>query len=148
MGDEFFEISLLNSLYVFVFPKTCRIIKLLIRCNDILFKKPLNQRVRNMEDRYNWRGSPYHMIIHALQTVFHLNKKYLSDVQLLRIQLFWIFDIQMKYCLQSMYNRMVGRTASVISFFYSLLPVCYTRSLNLIYIITWATRKFCTRWKG
>ena len=29
----------------------------------------------------------------------------------------------MKYCLQSMYNHMVGRTASVISPLYSLLPV-------------------------
>ena len=28
----------------------------------------------------------------------------------------------MKYSLQSMYNHMVGRTASVISPFYSLLP--------------------------
>ena len=28
----------------------------------------------------------YHMIIHALQTVLHLNKKYLCDVHLPRIQ--------------------------------------------------------------
>ena len=35
-----------------------------------------------------------------------------------------IFHIQMKYRrLQSMYNHMVGRTSSVISPFYSLLPV-------------------------
>ena len=33
-----------------------------------------------------------------------------------------IFLIQMKYSLQSMYNHMLGRTASVISPFYSLLP--------------------------
>ena len=39
-----------------------------------------------IEGRYNWRGPPYHMIIHTLQTVLHLNKKYLSDVQLPRIQ--------------------------------------------------------------
>ncbi len=30
--------------------------------------------------------------------------------------------IQIKYCLQSMYNHMVGRTTSVIFLFYSLLP--------------------------
>ena len=29
-------------------------------------------------------GPPYHMIIHALQTVLHLNKKYLFDAQILR----------------------------------------------------------------
>ena len=39
-----------------------------------------------IEGRYNWRGPPYHMIIHALQTVLYLYKKYLSDVQLPRIQ--------------------------------------------------------------
>jgi len=39
-----------------------------------------------MGGRYNLRGPPYHMIIHALQTVLHLNKKYLYDVQLPRIQ--------------------------------------------------------------
>ena len=33
-----------------------------------------------------------------------------------------IYLIQMEYRLQSMYNHMVGRTASVISPFYSLLP--------------------------
>ena len=29
-----------------------------------------------IEVRYNWRGPPYHMIKHALQTVLHLYKKY------------------------------------------------------------------------
>ena len=33
-----------------------------------------------------------------------------------------IFLIQMKYRLQSMHNHMVGRIASVVSPFYSLLP--------------------------
>ena len=33
-----------------------------------------------------WRGPPYHMNMHALQTLLHLYKKYLSDVQLLSIQ--------------------------------------------------------------
>ena len=33
-----------------------------------------------IEGRYKWRGPPYHIIIHALQTVLHLNEKYLSDV--------------------------------------------------------------------
>ena len=41
-----------------------------------------------------------------------------------------IFLIQMKYRLQSMYNHMVGRTASVISPFYSVLLECST-SYNL-----------------
>ena len=35
--------------------------------------------------------------------------------------LFWIFLIQMEYCLQSMYNCMVGRAASFLSPFYSIL---------------------------
>ena len=37
------------------------------------------------------------MIIHALQTVLHLNKKYLSDVYNYRVynNIFWIFLIQM-----------------------------------------------------
>ena len=35
--------------------------------------------------------------------------------------LFWIFLIQMKYHLQSMYNHVVGRTVSIIPPFYSLL---------------------------
>ena len=35
---------------------------------------------------------------------------------------YWIFIIQMKYRLQIMYNHMVGRTASVVSPFYSKLP--------------------------
>ena len=39
-----------------------------------------------IEGRYNWRGPPCHMIIHALQTALHLNKKYLSDIQLPRKQ--------------------------------------------------------------
>ena len=47
----------------------------------------LNTRIKNrfwsvcckeneMKGRYNWRGPPYHMMMHALQTVLHLNKKY------------------------------------------------------------------------
>ena len=31
-----------------------------------------------IEGRYNWRGSPYHMIMYALQTVLHLYKNYLE----------------------------------------------------------------------
>ena len=34
-----------------------------------------------IEGRNNWRVPPYHMIIHALQTVLDLHEKYLSDVQ-------------------------------------------------------------------
>jgi len=36
--------------------------------------------------KYNGRSPPYHMSIHALQMVLHLNKKYLSDVQLPHLQ--------------------------------------------------------------
>ena len=39
-----------------------------------------------IEGRYNWRGPPYHMNIHALQTVLHLYEKCLFDVQLPRIR--------------------------------------------------------------
>ena len=37
----------------------------------------------------------------------------------------------MEYRLQSMYNHMVGRTASVVPPFYSLLPDVYRMSLQL-----------------
>ena len=37
-----------------------------------------------IEERYKRRGPPYHMITHALQTQLHLNKKYVSDVQITR----------------------------------------------------------------
>ena len=39
----------------------------------------ITTREQGIEGRYNWRGSTYHMIIHALQTVLHLHNKYLSD---------------------------------------------------------------------
>ena len=35
--------------------------------------------------------------------------------------LFWIFHIQMYYCLQRMYNHMVGQAASIVSPFYFIL---------------------------
>ena len=41
-----------------------------------------------IEGRYKWRVPPYNMIIHALQTVLHLYKNYLSDVQLPRYEYF------------------------------------------------------------
>jgi len=51
------------------------------------------------------------MFIHALQTVIHLYKK---------LYIRQIFLIQMNYRLQSMYNHMVGRAASVVFPFYSI----------------------------
>ena len=45
--------------------------------------------------------------------------------------LFWIFLIQMKYRLQSMYNHMVGRAASFVSPFYSILLGYYLLSVQL-----------------
>ena len=71
---------------------------------------------------HSGRGPPYHRIIHALQTVLHLNKK-ICLMYNYRVynNLFWIFLIQMEYRLQSMHNHMVGRAASVVSPFYSIL---------------------------
>ena len=72
-------------------------------------------REYGIEGRYNWRGSPYHMIIHALQTGtpfvyeiigYCIRSKYTSDK-------YFIYKWSTR--LQSMYNHMVGRTASVIS---------------------------------
>jgi len=53
---------------------------------DIKYYELCQTKEYKIEGRYNWRGPPYYMIIHALQTVLHLYKKYLSDVQLPRIQ--------------------------------------------------------------
>ena len=80
----------------------------------------MHQGVRN-----NWRGSPYHLIIQALQTgtpfiweIFRIGYcirgNYSSDK-------YFIFKWSTR--LQSMYNHMVGRSASIISPFYSLLLV-------------------------
>ena len=62
------------------------------------------------------------MIIHAVQTVLYLNKKYLSDVQFPLIQ-YPILNPSYTNTtrLQSMHNHMVGRTASVVSPFYFIL---------------------------
>ena len=46
---------------------------------NISFNISAVHREQGIVGRYNWRGSPYHMIIHALQTVLHLHNKYLSD---------------------------------------------------------------------
>jgi len=63
------------------------------------------------------------MIIHALQTVLHFNKKYLSDVHITAYTITYseYFLHKRSTRLQSMYNHMVGRAAAVISPFYSLL---------------------------
>ena len=37
----------------------------------LLLKLYCGTREQGIEGRDNWRGSPYHMIIHALQTVLH-----------------------------------------------------------------------------
>ena len=44
--------------------------------------------------RYTRRGPPYHMIVHALQTVLNLNKKYFPDVHKYRVHVF-----RMGYCI-------------------------------------------------
>ena len=82
-------------------------------CSIRIWESP-EQGVRNRRYRYNWRGSPYHMIIHALQTpCYCIRSKCTSDK-------YFLFKWSTR--LQSMYNHMVGRTASVIFPFYSLLP--------------------------
>ena len=45
--------------------------------NDYIeWTKLILTKESEIDGRYNWRGPPYHMIIHALQTVLHLVKKY------------------------------------------------------------------------
>ena len=45
---------------------------------------------KELEGRYNWRGSPYHIIIHALQTGTSFEYGVYNN-------LFWIFHTQMEY---------------------------------------------------
>ena len=65
--------------------------------------------------KYATNLTPYHMIIHALQTVLYLNKKNIVLMYNYCVynNIFWIFLIQMEYRLQSMFNNMVGRAATV-----------------------------------
>ena len=63
------------------------------------------------------------MIVHALQTVLHLYKKYLSGVKLPRILLPILniaFTNGVPSTIQSMHNHMVGRAESFVSPFYSI----------------------------
>ena len=64
------------------------------------------------------------MIIHALQTgtptVEEIYSEYVIVYAVIVIR--QIFLIQMKYCLQNMYNHMVGRAGLVISPFYFIPP--------------------------
>ena len=81
-------------------------------------------REQGIEGRYNWRGSPTHMIIYALQTgtPFVLEIFVWCTITVYTITFSEYFIYKWSTRLQSMYNQMVGRTASVISPFYSLLP--------------------------
>ena len=54
-------------------------------------------------------------------TIYMLCRRQFICKRNICIQLFWIFLIQKKYRLQSMYNYMVGRAASVVSPFYFIL---------------------------
>ena len=67
-----------------------------------------------IEGRYNWRGPPYHMIIHALETVLHLNKKNICLKYNYRVykNLSWIFLIQME-CSSAKHVKSYGRAAHV-----------------------------------
>ena len=70
--------------------------------------------------------------------VLHLNKIYLSDVHLhaytITYSEYFIYNWSTR--LQSMYNHIVGRTASVISPFYSLLPDMYLLIKKLSYSVS------------
>ena len=60
--------------------------------------------------------------VFALQTVLHFNKKYSEQVMYMRyLYTRQTFLTQMEYRLQSMYNHMVGRAASFVSPFYSII---------------------------
>ena len=95
-----------------------------------------------IEWRYNWRCQPYHMIIHALKTVLHLNKNYLTGEKLgwiTQTKTFWDAKILAIQCifsngvphLQSMNNHMVGRAGSIPFPLFSILLGWFTYSLNL-----------------
>ena len=79
------------------------------------------QGVWNRREIQMTRPALYHIIIHALQTV----SIWIRNICLMNYRvynnLFWIFLIQMEYRLQSKYNHMVGRAASFVSPFYSIL---------------------------
>ena len=76
------------------------------------------------------------MIIHALQTILHLNKKYLD-----RLYIRQIFLIQLEYCLQRMDNHMVGRAASFVSPFYFILLDSTVYTAVFLDILLWIDRK-------
>ena len=69
-------------------------------------------------------GSPYHMIIHALQTgtSFELEIFVWCTITAYTITYSEYFMYKWSTRLQSTHNHMVGRTASVIYPFHSLLP--------------------------
>ena len=81
------------------------------------------RRELGIERRYNWRSSPYYMIIHDLQTVLHLYRiqnRFLYTRSDCTSDKYFLLKWSTR--LQSVYSHMVGRTASVISLFYSWLP--------------------------
>ena len=82
---------------------------------------------QEVEGRYNWRGPPYNMIMHTLQTGI-VKEIFRTEAELL-LYIREIFLIQMKYRLQSMYNHMVGRAASDVSPFYSIILSYITKYL-------------------
>ena len=76
------------------------------------------------------------MIIHALQTStpFVYEVFVWCTFTAYTITYSEHFIYKWSTCLQSMYNHMVGRTASVISPFYSLLPDTYQNNSNCKFI--------------
>jgi len=76
-----------------------------------------------VEGRYNWRGPPIQMIIHAFLDGCSICIRHIQN-RLLYIR--QIFLIQMKYRLQSMYNHIVGRAASVVSPLYFISHISWT----------------------
>ena len=62
--------------------------------------------------------------------------------------LFWIFLIQMEYRLQSMYDYMVERAASVVSPFYSFLHDSYLSKIpEFPFESRWIHRHKSQQWK-
>ena len=91
---------------------------------DVIWTDPSCMKVQEVWTRYNWRGPTY--VSKWLYMLFRRFSICIRNICLMynyRVynNLFWIVLTQMEY--QSMYYQMVGRAASVVSPFYSILLV-------------------------
>ena len=124
LGGKLLWLAFLPSPENHIFRGPClmaceRPLGLLRTASTIVYKlftrKWIDIKEYGIEGKYKWRGPPYDMIIHALQTVLHLNEKYLSDLSFLNI------SYSTGVPSANMYNHMVWRAASFVSPFYSIL---------------------------